>query len=88
MATPQPPTMAEAEKKPNVEGGQQCFPHCNFTPKKPLFTAPTQGLEHIIFDNTGTTKAAPTINLNIKAIFELLANHLKYDGPLTTLAVR
>jgi hypothetical protein len=58
MATPQPPTTAEEEKNPKVEGGQQRFPHSNFTPKKPTFTTPTQGLEHIIFDNTGTAKAA------------------------------
>jgi hypothetical protein len=48
---------------------------------------PTQGLEHIIFDNTGTAKAASTVNLNIEAIFEHVANCLKFNGPLTALAV-
>jgi hypothetical protein len=88
MATPQLPAAAEAEKKPNVKGGQQHYPRCNFTPKKPTFTAPTQGLEHIIFDNTGTAKVASTFNLNIKAISEHLTNRLKYDRPLAALAVR
>jgi hypothetical protein len=87
MATPQPPSAAEAEKKPKVEGGQQRFHNCTFTPKKPAFAAPTQGLEHIIFDNTGATKAASTFNLNIKAISEHLINCLKYDGLFATLAV-
>jgi hypothetical protein len=56
-------------------------------PKKPLFAAPTQGLEHIIFDSTGTAKAASTFNLNIEAISEHIPNRLKYDGPLAALAV-
>ena len=63
---------AEAETKPKVEGGQSL----------------TQGLEHIIFNNKGTAKVASTFNLNIKAISEHIANHLKYDGPLAALAVR
>jgi hypothetical protein len=84
MATPKP---AKAEKKPKVEGAPQ-FQRRPFTPKKPSFTAPTQGLEHIIFDNTGTAKAASTFNLNIEAISEHIANRLKFDGPLPALAVR
>jgi hypothetical protein len=64
MATPKP---AEAEKKPKVEGAP-LFQCRSFTLKKPLFVVPTQGLEHIIFDNTGTAKAASTFNLNIEAI--------------------
>jgi hypothetical protein len=87
MATPQPPPAAEVKKKPKVEGGQQRFHRCTFTPKKTAFTAPTQGLEHIIFDNMGTVKAAFTFNLNIKAISKHLVNRLKYDGPLAALAV-
>jgi hypothetical protein len=83
MATSQP---AEAKKKPKIEGGPR-FPRCSFTPKKPLFAAPMQGLEHIIFDNTGTAKAAATFNLNIKALSEHIANHLKCDGPLAALAI-
>jgi hypothetical protein len=80
MATSQP---AEAKKKPKIKGGLR-FPRRSFTPKKPLFAAPTQGLEHNIFDNTGTAKAASTFNLNIKALSEHIANRLKFDGPLTT----
>jgi hypothetical protein len=83
MATSQP---AEAKKKPKIEGGPQ-FPCRSFTPKKPSFAAPTQGLEHIIFDNTGTAKAASTFNLNIKALSEHIVNRLKFDGPLTALAI-
>jgi hypothetical protein len=86
LATPQPPAAAEAEKKPKVEGGQQRYPHRNFTPKKPMLTAPLQDLEHIIFDNTGTAKAASTSNLNIKAISVHPTNRLKYNT-LVTLAV-
>ncbi len=84
MATPKP---AEAEKKPKVEGAPQ-FQRRSFTPKKPLFAGPMQGLEHIIFDNTGTAKAASTFNLNIEAISKHIANCLKFDGPLAALAVR
>jgi hypothetical protein len=84
MATPKP---AEAKKKPKVNGGPR-FPHRSFTPKKPSFAAPTQGPEHIIFDNMGTVKAASTFNLNIEAISKHIPNRLKYDGPLTALAVR
>jgi hypothetical protein len=84
MATPKP---AKAEKKPKVEGAPR-FQHRSFTPKKPSFAAPTQELEHIIFDNTGTAKAASTFNLNIEAISEHIANRLKFDGPLAALAVR
>jgi hypothetical protein len=47
-----------------------------------------QGLEHIIFDNTGTTKAASIFNLNIEAISKHIANRLKFDGPLIALAMR
>jgi hypothetical protein len=46
-----------------------------------------QGLEHIIFDDTGTAKAASTFNLNIKALSEHIANHLKFDGLLAALAI-
>jgi hypothetical protein len=67
MATPQPPPAAEAIKKSKVKGGQQHFHRHTFTPKKPAFTASTQGLEHITFGNTGTAKAASTFNLNIEA---------------------
>ena len=84
MATPQP---AEAERKPKIKGGTR-YPHRSFTPKKPPFAAPTQGLEHIIFDNTGTAKAASTFNLNIEALSEHVANRLKFDGPLAALAIR
>jgi hypothetical protein len=84
MATPKP---AEAKKKPKVKGGLQ-FPRRSFTPKKPSFAVPTQGLEHIIFDNTGTAKVTSTFNLNIEAISEHIANRLKYDGPLAVLAIR
>ena len=82
MATPKFP---EAKKKPKVEGAPQ-FQRRSFTPKKPLFVVPTQGLEHIIFDNTGTAKAASTFNLNIEAISEHIANRLKFDGLLAALA--
>ncbi len=33
-----------------------------------------QGLEHIIFDNTGTVKAVSTFNINLETIFEHIAN--------------
>jgi hypothetical protein len=78
---------AEAKKKPKVEGAPR-FQRRSFTPKQPSFTAPTQGLEHIIFDNTGTAKAASTFNLNIEAISKHITNRLKFDGPLAALAVR
>jgi hypothetical protein len=84
MATPKP---AKAEKKPKVEGAPR-FQRRSFTLKKPLFAVPTQGLEHIIFDNTGTAKATSTFNLNIEAISKHIANRLKFDGPLAALAVR
>jgi hypothetical protein len=84
MATPKP---AKAEKKPKVEGAPR-FQRRSFTLKKQSFMVPTQGLEHIIFDNTGTAKAASTFNLNIEAISEHIANRLKFDGPLAALAVR
>jgi hypothetical protein len=83
MATSQP---AEAEKKPKIKGGPR-FPRRSFTPNKPSFAAPAQGLEHIIFDNTGTAKAASTFNLNIEALSEHIANCLKFDGPLAALAI-
>jgi hypothetical protein len=70
MATPK---LTEAKKKPKVEGEPR-FPRRSFTPKKPSFVAPTQGLEHIIFDNMGTAKAASTFNLNFEAISEHIAN--------------
>jgi hypothetical protein len=84
MATPEP---AKAEKKPKVEGAPR-FQRRFFTLKKPSFAVPTQGLDHITFDNTGTAKAASTFNLNIEAISEHIANRLKFDGPLAALAVR
>jgi hypothetical protein len=81
------PKPAEAEKKTKVEGAPR-FQCRSFTLKKPLFAAPTQGLEHIISDDTGIAKAASTFNLNIEAISEHIANHLKFDGPPAALAVR
>jgi hypothetical protein len=83
MATPQP---ADAKKKIKVKGTLH-FNRWSFSPKKTMFTAPTHGLEHIIFDNTGTTKAASTYNLNIKAILEHVAHCLKFNGRLTALAI-
>ena len=85
MVTPKP---AEAKKKPKVEGDKPRFNCCSFTPKKPAFAAPTQGLEHIIFDNTGTAKAAFTFNLNVEALLEHITNRLKYNGLLAALAMR
>jgi hypothetical protein len=46
-----------------------------------------QGLEHIIFDNTGTAEAVSTFNLNIEAISKHIANCLKFNSPLAALAV-
>jgi len=77
MATPQ---LAEAEKKPKIEGGSR-LPRRSFTPKKPSFAAPTQGLKHIIFDNTGTAKAAYTFNLNIEALSEHVTNRRELKEP-------
>jgi hypothetical protein len=74
MATPPP---AKDKKKPKVKITPQFNQRCSFTPKKPSFAAPTQGIEHIIFDNTGTDKAAFTFNLNIEAISKHIMNHLK-----------
>jgi hypothetical protein len=84
MATLKP---AEAEKKPKVKGDKPQFQRCSFTPKKPMFAVPTQGLEHINFNNTGTAKAASTFNLNVEALSEHIANHLKFYCPLAVLAV-
>jgi hypothetical protein len=47
-----------------------------------------QGLDHIIFANTGTSKVVSTLNHNIKALLEHITNRLKYSGPLAALAVR
>jgi hypothetical protein len=64
------------------------FNHCHsFTPKKPLFAVPMQGLAHIIFDNMGTAKAVSSFNLNLKAISEHVANRLKFDSPLAAWAI-
>jgi hypothetical protein len=84
MATSQP---AKAKKKPKVKGTPQFNHPPFFIPKKPLFAAPTKGLKHIIFDNTGTAKVVSAFNLNLEAIFEYVANRLKFDGPLAALAV-
>ncbi len=35
----------------------------------------------------GTAKAVSTFNLNLKAISEHVANHLKFDSPLAALAI-
>jgi hypothetical protein len=85
MAASQP---AKAEKKPKVEGKPGFNHRLSFTPKKPSFAAPTQGLEHINFDNRGTAKAASTFNLNLEAISKHVAHHLKFDGLLAALAIR
>jgi hypothetical protein len=84
MATPQ---LANSKKKIKVEGTPRFNPRCSFTTKKTTFAAPTQGLKHIIFDNTETAKATSMFNLNIKAISEHVANCLKFDGPLAALAI-
>jgi hypothetical protein len=83
MVTPQP---AVAKRKPKIEGGPR-YSRRSFTLKKPPFAAPMQGLKHIIFDETGTAKAAFTFNLNIEALSEHVANQLKFDGPLAMLAI-
>jgi len=79
MATSKP---AKAKKKPKINGDKPRLHRCSFTPKQPTFAAPMHGLEHIIFANTGTSKAASTFNLNIKALSEHISNCLKYNGPL------
>jgi hypothetical protein len=84
MATPQP---AKAKKKPEVKGKLRFNHPRSFTPKKPSFASPTQGLEHIIFDNTGTAKVASTFNLNLESISEHVTNRLKYKGSLAALAI-
>jgi hypothetical protein len=83
MATPQP---ADAKKKIKVEETLR-FNHRSFTPKKTTFAAPTQGLKHIIFDNTETAKAVSMFNLNIKATSKHVTNCLKFDGPLAVLVI-
>ncbi len=60
---------------------------CSFTPRKQAFAAPTQGHKRIIFNNTGTAKAASVFNLNIEALLEHIATRLKFDGPLAALAI-
>jgi hypothetical protein len=85
MATPQP---ANAKKKIKVKGTPHFNPRHSFTPQKKMFPAPMQGLKHIIFNNTGTAKAASTFNLNVKAISKHVANCLKFVGPLAALAIR
>jgi hypothetical protein len=57
-------------------------------PSLQLFAAPTQGLEHIIFNNVGTAKVVSTINLNLEAISKHVTNRLKFDGPLAALVIR
>jgi hypothetical protein len=84
MATPQP---AKAKKKPKVKVMPHFNQRCSFTPTKPLFSVPTQGLKHIIFSNMGNAKTASIFNLNIKAISKHIANSLKYDGLLAALAI-
>ncbi len=79
--------LVEAKKKPKVEGKPRFNHRRSFTPKKPSFTVPTQGLEHIIFNKTGTAKAASTFNLNLEAISRHVANRLKFDGPLAAVAI-
>jgi hypothetical protein len=81
------PKQPRPRRNQKVKGAPQ-YQRRSFTPKKPSFAAPTQGLEHIIFDNTGTAKVASTFNLNIEAISEHITNRLKFDGPLAALAVR
>jgi hypothetical protein len=61
MATFKP---AKSKTKPKVEVMPQFNYHHSFTPKKSSYAAPTQGLEHIILDNTRTAKVASTFNLN------------------------
>ncbi len=78
----------QEETKPKKVKGTLQFNHRrSFTPKKPLFAAPTQGLKHIIFDNMGTAKEASTFNLNLEAISEHVTNRLKFDGLLAALAI-
>jgi hypothetical protein len=84
MATPQP---AEAKKKHKVKVMLQFNLHQSFVSKKTLFVAPTQGLKHITFNNTGTPKAAFTFNLNLESISEHIANCLIYNGLLAALAI-
>jgi hypothetical protein len=62
MATPQP---ADADTKVKVEGTLH-FNHQSFTPKKTTFAAPALGLKHIIFNNTGTDKAASLLTAMLK----------------------
>jgi hypothetical protein len=84
MATPQP---ADAKTKVKVKGTPR-FNRRSFTPKKTKFAAPTQGLEHIIFNNTGTAKAASRFNFNVEAISEHVVICLKFNGLLAVLAIR
>ncbi len=83
MATPQP---ANAMAKVTVKGTPR-FNRQSFISKKTTLAAPMQGLEHIIFNNTGIAKATSTFNLNIEAISKHIANRLKFDGPLAALAI-
>jgi hypothetical protein len=81
------PQLVKAKKKPKVEVTLRFNPRRSLIPKKHSFAAPMQGLEHIIFDYTGTAKAVSTFNLNIEAISKHVPNHLKYNIPLATLAI-
>jgi hypothetical protein len=67
MATPK---LAKAKKKPKVKGDKPRFTHRSFTPTKPMFMAPMQGLKHIIFNYTGTAKAASTFSHSIEALLK------------------
>ena len=84
--------MGEEEKKPKVEGGgykgknRRPISRNNSAPTKQKYSAPTSGLEHVVFD-FGTTKNAADFTKHRAELAKHVAVTFKYGGPIAAKAI-
>ena len=77
-----------SDVKPKIEGASRSnYRKPNFTPKTTSFSAPTSGLEDVIFDY-GPSMKQERFKTNVELLAEFMSSDLKRGGPATTRAIK
>ena len=77
-----------SDVKPKVEGASRSnYRKPNTTPKTTPFSAPTLGLEDVIFDY-GPLMKQGRFKTNVELLAEFMSSDLKKGGPATTRAIK
>jgi len=77
-----------SDVKPKIEGAPRSnYRKPNITPKTTSFSAPTSGLEDVIFDY-GPSMKQGRFKTNVELLAEFMSSDLKKGGPATTRAIK